>query len=56
MPNTELQKILNDNTAILEQYNNKQKLQILEALQIRNMQPTLNIINFQTSANVLKCL
>ena len=35
--------------------NNKQKLQILEALHIRNMQPTLNRINFQTSANVLKC-
>ena len=36
--------------------NNKQKLQILEALHIRNLQPTLNRINFQTSANVLKCL
>ena len=33
-----------------------EKLQILEALHIRNMQPTLNRINFQTSANVLKCL
>ena len=30
--------------------------QILEALYIRNMQPTFNRINFQTSANVLKCL
>ena len=34
----------------------KQKLQILESLHIRNMQPTLNRINFQTSDNVLKCL
>ena len=55
-PTTELQKILTDNTTILEHQNNKQKLQILEALHIRNMQPTLNRIDFQTSANVLKCL
>ena len=55
-PTTELRKILTDNTTILEHQNNKQKLQILEALHIRNMQPTLNRINFQTSANVLKCL
>ena len=48
-------KILTDNTTILEHQNNKQKLQILEAQHIRNMQPTLNRINFQTSANVLKC-
>ena len=41
---------------ILEHQNNKQKLQILKALHIRNMQPTLNRINFQTSANVLICL
>ena len=41
---------------ILEHQNNKQKLQILEALHIRNLQPTLNRINFQTSANVLKYL
>ena len=54
-PTTELRKILTDNR-ILEHQNNKQKLQILEALRIRNMQPTLNRINFQTSANVLKCL
>ena len=47
--------ILTDNTTILEHQNHKQKLQILEALHIRNMQPTLKI-NFQTSANVLKCL
>ena len=52
-PTTQLRKILTDNTTILEHQNNKQKLQILEAL--RNMQPTLRI-NFQTSANVLKCV
>ena len=51
-PTTQLRKILTDNTTILEHQNNKQKLQILEALHIRNMQPTLNRINFQTSANV----
>ena len=28
----------------------------LEAIHIRNMQPTLNRIDFSTSANVLKCL
>ena len=36
---------------ILDHQNNKQKLQILEALHIRNIQPRLNRINFQTSAN-----
>ena len=55
-PTTQLRKILTDNTTILEHQNNKQKLQILEALHIRNLQPTLNKINYQTSANVLKCL
>ena len=55
-PTTQLRKILTDNTTILEHQNNKQKLQILEALHIRNLQPTLNKFNFQTSANVLKCL
>ena len=52
-PTTQLWKIL---TTILEHQNNKQKLQILEALYIRNLQPALNRINFQTSANVHKCL
>ena len=52
-PTTQLRKILTDNTTILEHQNNKQKLQILEALYI---EPALNRINFQTSANVLKCL
>ena len=37
-------------------FSQKLKSQILEALHIRNMQPGLNRINFQTSANVLKCL
>ena len=55
-PTTQLRKILTDNTTILEHPNNKQKLQILEALYIRNLQPALNRINFQTSANVLKSL
>ena len=55
-PTTELRKILTENTRILEQQNNKQKLKILEALHIRNIQPKLNGINFETSANVLKCL
>ena len=32
-----IQKILTDNTTILEHQNNKQKLQILEALHIRDM-------------------
>ena len=41
---------------MLGHQNNKQKLHILEALHIRNMQPKLNGINFQTSPNVLKCL
>ena len=45
-----------ENTTILEHQNNEQKLQILEALHIRNIQPKLNRINFETSANVLKCL
>ena len=55
-PTAQLRKILTDNTTILEHQNNKQKLQIPEGLHIRNLQPTLNRINFQTSANVLKCL
>ena len=46
-PSTELRKILTKNTTILKHQNNKQKLQILEALYIRNI---------ETSANVLKRL
>ena len=53
---TELRKILTENTTILEQQNNKQKLQILEALHIRNIQPKLNRINLNYCAYVLKCL
>ena len=56
MPNNWISEILTENTTILEQQNKKQKLQILEALQIRNKQPKLNRINFETNANVLKCL
>ena len=55
-PTTELQKILTENTIILEQQNNKQKLRILEPLLIRNIQPKLNRNHFETNANVLKCL
>ena len=55
-PTTELRKNLTKDTTILEHQNNKQKLQILEALHIRNIQPKLNRINFETSANVFKCL
>ena len=54
-PTTELRKILTKNT-ILEHQNNKQKLEIIEALHIRNIRPKLNRINFETSANVLKYL
>ena len=43
-------------SSILEHQNNKQKLQILAALHIRIIQPRLNRINFQATANVLKCL
>ena len=53
---TELRKILTKDTTILEQENNKQKLQILVALHIKNIQPKLNRINFESSANVLKYL
>ena len=41
---------------ISEHKNNKEKLQILETLHIRNIHPKLIRINFETSANVLKCL
>ena len=54
-PTTDLRKILSDDT-ILEQQNNKQKLQIPEALRIRNIRPKFNRIDFETSANVLKRL
>ena len=54
-PTTELRNILTENTTILEDQNDKQKLQILDVLHIRNIQPKLNRINFKTRANVLKC-
>ena len=57
MPNNTTTKQYNyDNTTILDHQNNKQKFQILKTLYIRHLQPALNRINFQTSANVLKCL
>ncbi len=37
-PTAELRKILTENTTILEHQNNMQKLQIVEALHIRNIQ------------------
>ena len=42
----EFRNIPTENTTILEQQNNKQKLQILEALHIRNKHPKLNRIHF----------
>ena len=52
-PTTKLRKILTENTTILEHQNNKQKLQILEAVHIRNIQNKFNRLNFKTSALVL---
>ncbi len=48
-------QVTTDNNNILEHQNNKQKLHILEALHIRNLQPTLNRINFlkQTIAAIM---
>ena len=51
-----LRKIFTENTAILEQQNNKQKLQILEALHIRKKLTKLNRINFESTTNILKWL
>ena len=50
---TEFQKILTENKIILEQ-NSEQKLQILEALHIRNIQPNFNKTNFEISPKFLK--
>ena len=55
-PTTELRKILTENTTILEHQNNKQKLEIVEALHIRIIQLKPNRIDVETSVNVLKCL
>ena len=54
-PKIEFRKILTENTTIFEQQNNKYKLQILKTLHIRMKKPKLNRINFESSANVLKC-
>ena len=43
-----------ENTTLLEQENNKQKLQILEALHIRKKLPKLKRINFESSTGVQK--
>ena len=56
MPNNRITENSYENTTILEHQNNKQKLQILDALHIMNIQPKLNTINLKTCANVLKCL
>ena len=53
---TEFQKIRTENKKLLVQQNNKQKLLILKVLLIRSMQPKLNIINCESSTNVLKFL
>ena len=45
-----------DETTILEHQKSKQRLQILETQHIRNKSFNLNKINFEISANVLKCL
>ena len=52
---TEFWKILTENITILEQQNNEQKLQILEALRIRKKLPKLNRINFKSSTNAFNC-
>ena len=54
IPSTELRKILTENTTILELQNNKQKLQIVEALHIRNIQTKVQTVQtlFLQSSNV----
>ena len=56
MPNNRITEYFSKNTIISENQNNKQKIQILEALHIINIQPKLNRINFETNANALKSL
>ena len=56
MPNNWILENSYRKTTILEKQNNKHKFQILEALYIRNIQLKLKRINFETSANVFKCL
>ena len=50
-----LKKIMSDKWILENSQNNKKKLQILETLHYRNMQPKINRINFESSVNVLKC-
>ena len=56
MPNNGITEFFSENATVLEQQNNKKKLQNLEARHITNIQPKLKRINFETSANILKCL
>ena len=53
---TEFRKFLTENTTIIEKEIGKQRLEILESLNIRNKRPKLNKINFETRANIFKCL
>ena len=46
-------KILINNTKIIYENNNKNRLQILEALIIKNNKPTKNKITFNTGINIL---
>ena len=46
-PTTGILKILTENATILKHQNDKQNLQILEALHIRNLQPNLKELNFK---------
>ena len=52
-PSYDIRKIFIENTIFEQQ--NKKKLQILDALHIRNIQPKLHGINFENSSNLLKC-
>ena len=55
-PSSNIRKILIDNTTILATNNNKIKLQILEALFIKNQHPSINRIGFESGQNILTCL
>ena len=52
-PTKELRKILAKNTTIFEHQNKKQKLQIFEALYIRNMQPKIKRIFFKPVLSII---
>ena len=49
----DIRKILINNTKIIYKYNNKNHLQILEVITIKNKKPTINKIAFTTSINIL---